>query len=443
MKDAGSDELFEFISYLSERSDPSAWVFLTDKPDDIKRRFISKDKEIYIICTRWQLITKRREFLSLPEQNIQLISLHRLTDKFLEDKLVVCLDYLESKPFHLLSPKLYKLLNRSMCSIVRSQKTWFWKIKSLKLFARRNNSALTGSMPNREQELISIGGKLVDISGASYPLLPILAIITQFNEGDIIGSVITHLLNQGVDIHIIDNWSDDGSFELITELAAQNPGRVSLERFPTKDSHKYEWSRLLERVTAVARENINEYKWIISNDADEIRWSPWPGVTIQKAISFADYLGYNCIDYTVFNFSPTEDGYDKGTDPVSFFRYGRFGNESWHFLQLKTWRNNSDAEIAESGGHLVEFPGRKIYPIKFLLGHYSLRSSKQAKRKIFKDRRPRFIETELNKGWHVQYNNSKDRQSFIVSSRGLVDYKDRFNEKYLLQRVSGVGLKQE
>src|SRR5207302_1947204 len=117
-----------------------------------------------------------------------------------------------------------------------------------------------------------------------------------FNEIDIIEPVVNHLLDQGVDVYVIDNWSNDGSYEAIKELAKINPSRVSIERFPKQDSHKYEWTKILTRVTEVAKERP-QYKWIISNDADEIRWSPWPGVSLQKALSFIDHVGFNVIDY--------------------------------------------------------------------------------------------------------------------------------------------------
>ncbi|MDO8609873.1 MAG: glycosyltransferase, partial [bacterium] len=49
----------------------------------------------------------------------------------------------------------------------------------------------------------------------------ILAIITIYNEGDIIEAVIKNLLNQGIDVYIVDNWSDDGSYEILSKLAKE------------------------------------------------------------------------------------------------------------------------------------------------------------------------------------------------------------------------------
>ena len=133
------------------------------------------------------------------------------------------------------------------------------------------------------------------------------------------------------------------------------------------------------------------------NDSDEIRWAPWASVTLQQAISFVDCLGFSAIDYTVFNFEPTKEGFSSRDDPLSFFRYGTFGTLSGYFAQVKTWRNNPDAEAAASGGHHVQFPGQRIFPLKFFLGHYPIRSTKQAIEKIFKNRISRYSKTERKK----------------------------------------------
>src|SRR5262249_40486081 len=51
--------------------------------------------------------------------------------------------------------------------------------------------------------------------------LKIAAIINIFNEADIIEAVVRHLVEQGVDVHLIDNWSTDGTYEIGRELLAE------------------------------------------------------------------------------------------------------------------------------------------------------------------------------------------------------------------------------
>ncbi len=445
MKTATAEKSFEVWDELIGKSGYRELVVITNHPKGIKQHYLGKDLSVYVVCTRLQLLFKRKTFLNLPEQNVKLISLHHINEEFVKNKFFVCSDYLGTRPvlalFHF---KLRRFLRVADLSVIQVAKTWFWDVKTLRIFAAPNRTVLVGTMPEDNSELVAISGRLTDVRGATYPSLPVLAIITQFNEGDIIEPVVNHLLAQGVDVHIIDNWSTDGSYESVAALAAQSPNSITYERFPAKDSHKYEWTRLLERVTEVAKENLPRYRWIISNDADEVRWSPWEKIDLQTAISFIDHLGYNCVDYTVFNFQATSDGYKRGDDPLIFFNYGEFGAENWYFIQLKTWRNHPEAEIASSGGHVVNFPNRKIFPLKFLLGHYPLRSSAQAKQKIFKDRRPRFATAEVKKGWHVQYKGITSGERFIHPTKGLINFDDpSFRFGYLLQTVLGLGIKRK
>lgn len=432
----------ELLDYLLERQDIQRLVFITDKPLAVKTAYLNGSYEIFVSCSRWQLLLHRREFLSAAENNVKLVSMRHLNEEFLKDKIVVCEDYLESKLLAaLLSRRLRLALRAPVLSITQVRSGWFWKFRTLRRLQRPNRTPLAGCLPGRDDMLISIGGRCSDVYGTNYKLAPVLAVIAQYNEADIIEPAIRHLLSQGVDVHVIDNWSSDGSYEAIKAIAEVEPKRVSCERYPSKNSGKYEWEKLLNRITDLAKSRP-QYKWVIFNDGDEIRWSPWPGISLQRALSFIGSLGYNCIDYTVFNFHPTADGYKRGTDPLKFFRYGEFGADNWYFLQLKTWLNNPQAEISSTGGHLVNFPGRKVFPIKFLLGHYSLRSPEQAARKILKDRQPRYLASERKRGWHVQYDEAYFKQKVIRNKKGLVKFdQDKFWHKYLLQRTFGIGIR--
>jgi hypothetical protein len=226
----------------------------------------------------------------------------------------------------------------------------------------------------------------------------------------------------------------------VQETAKHHPGRVTYERFPSTDRKKYEWAKLLNRITEVAKQK-KQYDWVIFNDADEIRWSPWENINLQQALSFVDALGFNSVDYTVFNFAPTREGFKQGTDPVTFFEFGEFPSDYSYFVQIKTWKNHASAELAKHGGHAIDIPNRKIFPLKFLLCHYPLRSSEHARKKIFKERMPRFVAQERKKGWHYQYDDADESQSFIRSSSGLIPYPKKFLKDYLLQRISGLGIK--
>src|SRR5450432_750203 len=142
---------------------------------------------------------------------------------------------------------------------------------------------------------------LISGTDINYSPLPvpkrIVALVHVYNEADILGETIRHLLGQGLHVHIIDNWSTDGSWEI---AGAFPETQVKRERFPqTGPSEHYEWFRQLEHTEQLA--NRLPYDWFLHYDADELRYSPWPGISLQDAIGFVDRLGYNAIDFTVLD----------------------------------------------------------------------------------------------------------------------------------------------
>lgn len=283
------------------------------------------------------------------------------------------------------------------------------------------------------------------ISGTqAYPTeitknIKILAIITLFNEADIIENTIEYLLKQGIHVHIIDNWSTDGSYELVKKISCKNE-KLSVERYPKlKPDKYYNWSNLLKRIEDISQEK--KFDWYIHNDSDEIRCSPWKNVSLKSAISYADQLGFNAIDYTVIDFRPTKDGFDNTKNPESFFTHFEFGKRPGHFVQIKTWKNTGQkVDLHSSGGHQATFENRKIFPLKFLLKHYPLRSTKQAKIKIFSYRLPRISLADKKKGWHTQYNNYDIESKYIWNKNELLPYSSTFYNEYLVERLTGLGI---
>lgn len=262
-----------------------------------------------------------------------------------------------------------------------------------------------------------------------------------YNEFDIIEKVILHLLEQSVDVYVIDNWSNDGSYEKVIELTKKYPNRISMERYPKLPNDKYEWGKILSRISSLSQaENNKRYRWFMLNDADEIRWSPWRNITLGRAFSFIDHLGYNSVDFTLFNFVPVTDGFNSRNDPKEFFDHGEFPKAGWALLQIKAWKNVGSVDLASSGSHHAKIKDQMIYPIKFLLAHYPLRSEEQARRKVFKERKPRFTTAERKKGWSRHYDNMDADYKFIKSRDELIEFDDSFYSRYILERISGIGI---
>lgn len=252
----------------------------------------------------------------------------------------------------------------------------------------------------------------------------VVAIISSFNEEDIISSTIAHLVDQGVDVYLIDNRSTDDTVARARPWL--NKGLISIEVFPQEAPpagapHIFSLGAILARKEKLANELSAD--WFINHDADEFREAPWPGMTLREAIRWVDRLGYNCIDFRVLNFPPLGDGLQPGVDPLSHFTHWEepFVQDS---LQRRCWKaQRIPASLVSSGGHEARFPDRRVFPIRFLMRHYPIRSQKHGERKIFAERKNRFDEGERAKGWHVQYDSiSDERHSFLGDPAKLRRY---------------------
>src|SRR5436190_1338975 len=79
------------------------------------------------------------------------------------------------------------------------------------------NKGLIGYGVNNKKQLVYITGRFANPE-FEFKKIKVLAIMTLFNESDVVESVIGHLLEEEVDVHIIDNWSTDGSYTIVENL---------------------------------------------------------------------------------------------------------------------------------------------------------------------------------------------------------------------------------
>lgn len=262
------------------------------------------------------------------------------------------------------------------------------------------------------------------------------AIIHSFNERDIIGEIAEHLNLQGVEVHIIDNWSTDGTFEMARDMKG-----VTVSRFPDVPTMQYRWYEQLKH-TAIYASQLNS-EWVMHCDADEVRYSPWRNVRLADAIGKVDELGYNAIDFTVLDFRYLVGQPESRAPYENSLNYFEFGRRPGHFRQVKAWKNGEGiVDLANAGGHDVAFPSRRIFPLKFLSKHYPLRSPSQAHKKIFNDRLPRFSSEQKARGWHTQYESYREQGRVDGWSRhSLIPWHDAlFENEYLVERLSGIGV---
>lgn len=298
-------------------------------------------------------------------------------------------------------------------------------------------STLTGAAPG--------GGALAIVDRAvpaprtaAPPGFRVLAVMTAFNESDIIGPTIEALIADGIEVHLIDNWSTDETHAIASGYLGR--GLAGLERFPAAPSDTYDWAALLRRVEAVTAATPAD--WSIHHDADERRTGPWPSRSLRDSIWAVQQSGFNAIDHTVLTFQPGDGGFVPGSDAERHFRHFEFDATPGIRPQVKAWANaRGPVDLATSGGHEAVFEGRRIFPYNFVLKHYPIRSQAHGERKVLLERQARWNPAERAKGWHVHYEGIQPGHTFIRPPGDLLEFRDGDTERrYLVPLISGIGL---
>ncbi len=240
--------------------------------------------------------------------------------------------------------------------------------------------------------------------------MKVLAVLWAYNESDFISWSIKHLLAQGIDILVFDNWSTDSTFDILKGFG----DKIRAERWPME---REECSSLTSRLKCLEEISLqSEHDWIINHDVDEIRRTK-TGERLFEFISRIDALGYNAIDHDVEVYAPRE-GWDSTQNPEEFFTMLVPQHHDETNLHIKAWkRQSADFSFATpkhgrvhsrgvnlwvTGGHQAIFPHRKVSLERLLLKHYPLRTQAHAERKLA-ERKRSYAPEELEQGWHRQY----------------------------------------
>jgi hypothetical protein len=265
----------------------------------------------------------------------------------------------------------------------------------------------------------------------------VVAILAVYNEQDVVGPTIQKLLNDGVGVYVVDNWSTDRTDEIVRSFEGR--GLVGHERFPATAGDVFPFVEVLKRIEAIPAEL--GAGWYIHADADERRSGPWPGLTLREALWLADRSGFNAVDHTVINYRPIDNGFPPGSDYESYFRYFEMGRSADLLVQIKAWKNVGPVDLASSAGHQAAFPHRRVFPYKFLVKHYPIRSQSHGEQKVFRERGTRWDVRELARGWHHQYDDVAPKRSFLRDPKELIeDTGEATRALYLGEMTTGAGL---
>ena len=229
--------------------------------------------------------------------------------------------------------------------------------------------------------------------------MKIVAILASYNEQRFIGACLDHYLQQGIHVYLLDNDSTDNTLEIAKQYLGRN--LIGIERIPRNGL--YQWQKILMRKEELADEI--EADWLMHADPDEIRVAPNSSQTLAEAIAEIDKKGYNAVNFMEYTFLPVRESNDH--DNAEFQKtmrwYYPFAQRHPHRLnawkkQNRRWpgmkaflrelvRNHRlppSVNLRDSGGHVIQFPGIKPYPVDFKLKHYIVLSLDHAIQKYVK-----------------------------------------------------------
>jgi len=271
--------------------------------------------------------------------------------------------------------------------------------------------------------------------------LRIIAILAVFNEGDIISHVVRDLVEQDIEVYILDHHSTDNSVEEASKWLGK--GLIKIETFPDESGLNIPNDVFALRYILLRKEQLVRElgpAWYINADTDEFRESPWPGLNLREGIERVDAQGYNTINFAILDFKPTDNSFVPGDDVRKHLTHYSESKVAWDNIQARCWKHwGQQFQLWQTGGHLVEFEGRRIYPIPFILRHYPIRSQQHGELKIFNERKNRFDQNERAAKWHVQYDDIvKEEHQFLHDKKDLAEYDRTAVCRHILRRYGGI-----
>lgn len=202
------------------------------------------------------------------------------------------------------------------------------------------------------------------------------------DEADIIGPMIRHSLDQGVDLLIVtDNGSIDGTVEVLEEFVGT--GQVILRHDPVHMKQQH------STVTKMARDAASEYHadWVINADADEF-WQPVADGPTLSEIFAALSPDYRAVQVPVYDMTGAPALVGSGLQrllyrdlrPVDELkRIGLFAHASPDMVHV----GDPEVEVAQ-GNHYVNFEpqGEPPQELRLEVQHFPWRSWEQFERKV-------------------------------------------------------------
>lgn len=219
----------------------------------------------------------------------------------------------------------------------------------------------------------------------------VVAILAVYNEERFIAACLENLINQGTQVHLIDNCSTDQT----VAIAQRYLGRGLLDIETLTRNGVFSLRAQLQRKEELAEEI--DADWFLHVDADEIRLPPHSSETIVEALTRVDSEGYNAVNFLEYTFIPTREApdHDHADFQKTMRRYYPFLPRFPH--RLNAWKRQLTRVELAFGGHRVKFPHLRMYPESFRMRHYLFLSVPHAIQKYVERS---FDPQEIQAGWH-------------------------------------------
>lgn len=232
----------------------------------------------------------------------------------------------------------------------------------------------------------------------------VCGILFCYNEEQVLDETIRFYLRQGIDLVMVDNCSTDSSPAIAAgyiERAGEHPGRLLEVVSVATDG--YEWGRILKTACDYMHTRLSGYRWIALIDADAYYYSPVRGMGLTEFIEAAGRSGCNIIGGELFEFYPTEKDDPAVASHLERIRYCRVDPWDQRVVQQKIFRYHPSIDFYSNLGHTCLRDEPRLCEVKFLYHHYPWVNYEHGLKKIFNERKPRYVERQENPALHIHY----------------------------------------
>lgn len=198
-----------------------------------------------------------------------------------------------------------------------------------------------------------------------------LGVLLSYNDVDMIGDTLGHLLEQDHDVVVWDNGSTDGTWEL---LQSRREELLELRAVPREQIGLYEIYGAMSRHLQAGL--VDRYDWVSWPDSDEILLGDEPDEPYAAFVDRVVASPYDWCQFENWNFWWTEADDPGVSSPVARIRhYALFATCA---PRVRAWRA-SVTNIREFNHNPLD--GER-YPPLARLCHYPMRSEEQAAERL-------------------------------------------------------------